>query len=185
MEKRKQPSLEGALIVGTRAAAMPSKGKPGVAGDGKAEQALNVLQDLLEHMELEADLDIRDDGEEIVIDIEGKDSGRVIGKKGQTLDSLQFIVNKIVNRDLDGRRHVLLDSGDYRERREESLVSMAERQAERAVKKGEVVSLRPMSPRDRRVVHLSLAKFPGVITESSGRGAGRRIQIIPGYEDES
>jgi spoIIIJ-associated protein len=88
-------------------------------------------------------------------------------------------VNKIVNRFPKGRRHIVVDSGDYRERHDKSLVSMARRQAKRAVQQGKVVTLEPMSARDRRVIHLSLAKFPGVTTKSDGQGFGRRIRIIP------
>ncbi len=151
----------------------------GKAGDGKAEQAAEVLSDLLRRMDLEARISVREDGERVVLDIDGVDSGRAIGKKGQTLDALQFLVNKIVNRFPEGRRHVVVDSGDYRDRHDEGLMSLARREAKRAVAQGKVVTLEPMSPRDRRVIHLSLAKLPGVSTRSNGEGMERRIQIIP------
>jgi spoIIIJ-associated protein len=151
----------------------------GHAGDGKAEAALEALGGILDWMDLDCDVDIREDGERVVLDITGPDAGRAIGKKGNTLDALQFLVNKMVNRFPKGRRHVILDSGNYRERHDKGLVNMARRQAKRAVQQGKVITLEPMSPRDRRVIHLSLAKFEGVTTESDGEGAGRRIQIIP------
>jgi spoIIIJ-associated protein len=74
---------------------------------------------------------------------------------------------------------VLLDSGDYRERRESGLASLARREAKRAVQQSRVITLEPMSPRDRRVVHLSLAKMEDVSTRSDGQGADRRVRIIP------
>lgn len=151
----------------------------GTAGDGKAEQAAEVLADVMRRMDLDARAAVREDGERIVLDIDGPDSGRAIGKKGQTLDALQFLVNKIVNRFPEGRRHVVVDSGDYRDRHDEGLMSLARREAKRAVTQGKVVTLEPMSPRDRRVIHLSLAKLPGVTTRSNGEGMDRRIQIIP------
>jgi spoIIIJ-associated protein len=151
----------------------------GKAGDGKAERSAELVQDLLRHMSLEARVIIREDGERVVLDLDGEDAGRAIGKKGQTLDALQFLTNKIVNRFPEGRRHIVLDSGDYRDRHDEGLVSLAKREAKRAVQIGRTVTLAPMPPRDRRVVHMSLAKFPGVSTQSEGQGAGRRIQIIP------
>lgn len=138
-----------------------------------------MLEDLIEHMDLDVDVAIRDDEERVVLDVTGPDSGRAIGKKGQTLDALQFLVNKIVNRFPDGRRHIIVDSGDYRDRHDKGLVSMARREAKRAVNEDKVVTLQPMSARDRRVIHLSLAKFEGVSTASEGQGLSRRIQIIP------
>jgi spoIIIJ-associated protein len=148
--------------------------------DGKADDARRVTQGILDRMDLEATARVRDDDEEhVVIDIEGPDAGRAIGKKGMTLEALQFLVNKIVNREPDERRHIVLDSGDYRERHDNSLVSMAKREAKRAVTSGRSVTLEPMSARDRRVIHVSLAKFPGVSTRSEGEGADRRLQIIP------
>jgi hypothetical protein len=80
---------------------------------------------------------------------------------------------------------VIVDSGDYRERHDNGLVSMAHREAKRAVQQGRVITLKPMSARDRRVIHLSLAKFPGVSTRSNGEGMNRRIQIIPANQGRS
>lgn len=151
----------------------------GEPGDGKAEEAQDILDGLLDRMDLDTDVDIREDDERIVLDVTGEDAGRAIGRKGQTLDALQFLVNKIVNRFPGGRRHVIVDSGDYRERHDDGLVSLAERQAKRAVEQGKVVTLEPMSARDRRVVHMSLAKVSGITTKSDGDGLARRIRIVP------
>jgi spoIIIJ-associated protein len=184
-ERENKPPRDGALIVdddadldevGTDAA----EARPGRPGDGKAEEAADVLIEILDHMDLDVDVEVRDDAERVVLDVDGPDAGRVIGKKGQTLDALQFLVNKIVNRFPEGRRHVIVDSGDYRDRHDKGLVSMARREAKRAMDEGKVVTLAPMSARDRRVIHLSLAKFGGVTTQSQGEGTQRRIQIIPG-----
>jgi len=147
--------------------------------DGKAELAAEMVSEIVTRMGLQVEVKIREDQDEVVLDISGGDAGRVIGKKGQTLDALQFVINKIVNRFPEGRRHILLDSGDYRQRREDGLVSMARREAKRALAQSRIITLEPMSPRDRRVIHLSLAKFPGVSTRSDGQGAERRVRIIP------
>ncbi|HEX7478261.1 MAG TPA: KH domain-containing protein [Polyangiales bacterium] len=147
--------------------------------DGKAELSMEMLVEILKRMSLNVDVQIREDGDEVVLDLTGEDAGRVIGKKGQTLDALQFLINKIVNRFPESRRHIVLDSGDYRLRRENGLVSMARREAKRAVQQSRIITLEPMSPRDRRVIHLSLAKFPGVSTRSDGQGTERRVRIIP------
>lgn len=181
-DREDKPLMDGALLVVDAKESeldddeLEEAGKP---GDGKAEQALDVLDGILARMDLDTEIDILEDGERIVLDVTGPDAGRAIGRKGNTLDALQFLVNKIVNRFPKGRRHVVVDSGDYRDRHDKGLVSMARRQAKKAVQMGKVVALEPMSARDRRVIHLSLAKFEGVTTESDGEGLGRRIQIIP------
>jgi predicted RNA-binding protein Jag len=159
----------------------PARTKPRV-DDEKAEDARRVTQAILDRMELHVRAEIREDDEQVVLNLDGEDAGRVIGKKGQTLEALQFLVNKIVNRDLDERRHIVLDSGNYRERHDNSLISMARREAKRAISSGRVVTLEPMSARDRRVIHVSLAEFTGVSTRSEGEGADRRLQIIPARE---
>ena len=175
MDELKGKPRDGALILN-----LPTQEDPAqFAGDGKAEEAAETLEELLGLMDLEVQVAIREDGERIELDATGVDAGRVIGKKGATLDALQFLVNKMVNRFPDARRHVVVDSGDYRERHDKGLVSMAKRQARRAVTEGKVVTLQPMNARDRRVIHLSLAKFDGVTTLSQGEGTRRRIQIIP------
>ena len=180
MQERKDRPQDGALLIDDASADEElDRGEPGHAGDGKAEEAAGVLEDILDRMDLDVDVAIREDGERVVLDLDGRDAGRAIGRKGQTLDALQFLVNKIVNRFPDGRRHIVLDSGDYRERHDKGLVQMARREAKRAVDERKVVTLQPMSPRDRRVIHLSLAKAEGVTTASQGEGAQRRIQIIP------
>lgn len=181
-DQNKGGDLDGALFVddpeelGDRDAGDAPRGK---AGDGKAEQAAEIVQALVRYMDLDARVGVREDAERVVLDIDGNDAGRAIGKKGATLDALQFLANKIVNRFPSGRRHIVVDSGDYRERHDNGLISMARREAKRAVQIGKVITLEPMPPRDRRVIHLSLAKFPGVSTRSDGQGSDRRIQIIP------
>ena len=178
----KPPEMDGALIIDGDEPDEPaadSAPKLEPQEDGKAELSAEMVSEIVSRMGLTVEIKIREDADEVVLDIAGGDAGRVIGKKGQTLDALQFIINKIVNRFPEGRRHILLDSGDYRKRREDGLVSMARREAKRAVAQSRVITLEPMSPRDRRVIHLSLAKFPGVSTRSDGQGSERRVRIIP------
>jgi spoIIIJ-associated protein len=173
--------MDGALVVDGEDPIKAPKPAPASEPqeDGKAELSVEMVTEIVTRMGLQLNVVIREDGEEVVLDLSGEDAGRVIGKKGQTLDALQFLINKIVNRFPDSRRHVVLDSGDYRQRREEGLASMARREAKRAVAQGRIVTLEPMSPRDRRVIHLSLAKMPGVSTRSDGQGNERRVRIIP------
>jgi spoIIIJ-associated protein len=190
-ESRKPPELDGALILDGNDDVeddvvvdnLPLDHDP--REDGKADLAGEMLNEILKRMSLTVDVKVREDAEEVILDVSGEDAGRVIGKKGQTLDALQFLINKIVNRFPEGRRHIVLDSGDYRQRRENGLASMARREAKRAVQQSRIITLEPMSPRDRRVIHLSLAKFPGVSTRSDGQGAERRVRIIPARQQRT
>lgn len=183
MDERRH-NMDGALFVeddrDPRDARRPARPAPrSAADDEKAEDARRVTQGILDRMELDARVEFRDDDENIVLDITGPDAGRAIGKKGMTLEALQFLVNKMVNRDPDERRHIVLDSGDYRERHDNGLIAMAKREAKRAAQIGRIITLEPMSARDRRVVHVALSQFTGVSTRSEGEGADRRLQIIP------
>ena len=152
--------------------------------DGRADIALDFVIDVLAAMGMDCTVDLlendeEDPPEEIRLEIEGKDAGRVIGKKGQTLMALQFLANRIINRPGKKRRHVIIDAEGYRARREDNLSSMARRLGKQAVEEGKIITFEPMNPQDRRVVHLALAKFPGVVTKSDGEGEARRVQIIP------
>ncbi len=160
------------------AATAAGEGTPAI-DDDKANEAADILFEILERMALDTEVEVQDDAEQIVLNVDGPDAGRVIGKKGQTLDALQFLINKIVNRFPEGRRHVVVDCNGYRGRHDRGLTQMAKREAKRAVEIGKVITLEPMNARDRRVVHLSLAKFTNVETSSEGEGLHRRIKIVP------
>jgi spoIIIJ-associated protein len=104
----------------------------------------------------------------------------IIGRRGQTLDALEHLVNRIVLRDeADAGVRIALDVEGYRERRQESLEQLARRLAAKARETGRAVTLNPMSPRDRRIVHLALESDPGVSTASEGEGHYRRLVIAP------
>ena len=113
------------------------------------------------------------------IDIEGDDAGLLIGRRGETLRALQFVVNIIVNKTRDKSVRVLLDVEEYRSRRERSLSELANRVATRVSSSGRSISLEPMPPMERRIVHITLADHTRVVTESTGWGASRRVSINP------
>ena len=117
-----------------------------------------------------------------IIDLDGDDSGLLIGRRGQTLQALQFLVNLIVRKEFEEVR-VSLDVERYRERRETSLREMASQVAARVVQTSRSVTLEPMTPADRRIVHTTLTDFPGVTTESMGVGEDRKVTIMPQRED--
>ena len=121
-------------------------------------------------------------GEEdtVELDIEGEDSGLLIGRRGETLRALQFIVNLLVGRRAEGR--VILDVEGYRERRYSALRSLAARVAERVAATGRSITLEPMAANERRAIHMALAENPRVTTESTGVGDSRKITILPQQE---
>lgn len=158
--------------------------KPPFVEDGRADIVLDFVIDALAAMGMDCTVDLlepdeEDPPEEIRLEIEGRDAGWVIGKKGQTLSALQFVANRVINRPSKTRRHVIIDAEGYRARREDALASMARRLGKQAVDEGKIITFEPMSPQDRRIVHLALAKFAGVVTKSDGEGEQRRVQIIP------
>ena len=105
----------------------------------------------------------------------------MIGKKGVTLDALQVLCNRVARKysEADERGYVLLDANGYRARHEKNLQELATKLGDQALRERRTITMEPMSPRDRRVVHMALAKFTGVRTQSQGEGADRRLQIIP------
>jgi spoIIIJ-associated protein len=159
-----------------------SSGDP-LPDDERARQALDFVTKLMVQMQMECTVRARrpkpEEPAEIQLEISGRDAGRVIGKKGQVLAALQYLTNRIVNRPGLDRRYVTVDAEGYRSRRDSTLASMARRLGQQAVDEGKIITFEPMNPRDRRVIHLALAKFEGVVTKSEGEGDDRRVQIIP------
>ena len=109
--------------------------------------------------------------------IEGDDSGLLIGRRGETLKALQFIVRFMVGRQLGTRAQLSLDVEGYQERRYQSLANLAQRVAQRVSNSGRPVTLEPMPSNERRIIHVTLANHRFVSTESSGSGDGRQVTI--------
>ena len=158
---------------------------PQIAAAGTpAEAAVMAVQRILETVGADVDVSLRSENDEFtggpVIDINGPDSGLLIGRRGNTLQSLQFIVQSIVRQQFDEENiRVALDVEQYRQRREDSLREMADRVASRVAQTGRSITLEPMPPSDRRVIHLYLDTREGIRTESVGYGESRKVQIIP------
>ncbi len=115
----------------------------------------------------------------INLKIDGDKSGLLIGRKGRTLDALQFIVNKIVNKSLEKRARVLVDSENYRQRRQEFLTQMAIKMGEKARRIKKPVTTNLLNPHDRRIVHLALRDDDGLETKGRGEGIMKKVVIIP------
>ena len=112
-----------------------------------------------------------------VFEIEGEDSGLLIGRRGDTLKSLQFLVKFLVSKRLGTRANMMIDVEGYQERRYNSLTNLAQRVGQRVASTGRAVTLEPMPPNERRIVHLALADHPDVTTESMGEGDGRQVVV--------
>ncbi len=115
--------------------------------------------------------------------ITGDRSGLLIGRKGKTLDALQFIVNKIVGKRLDKKVDVVIDSENYRSRRKESLSQLAKKMGDKVKRAKKAVTTAPMNPHDRRIVHLTLKDDPEVETKSRGEGLLKRVVIVPKHKE--
>jgi spoIIIJ-associated protein len=157
------------------AAAAPSE----AAVEDAAERAAQLLREIVQHIGVSAEVVVRRDAEGTVLELTGDTSGVLIGRRGQMLDALEYLVNRILSRDDDGTTHFVVDSQNYRLRRREALEELARRMAAQAKKKGRPVAMNPMSPRDRRIVHLALRADPTLTTRSSGTGHFRKLVIIP------
>lgn len=145
------------------------------------EFASEVIDYFLASMGVVADTYIREETDDgvPVFDIEGEDSGLLIGRRGETLQSFQYLVNLIVTHQLGRSAYVQIDIEGYKERRHETLTAVARRTAERVVESGDAIELEPMPAYERRWIHMALADSPEVRTESSGEGSDRFVVIHP------
>lgn len=175
-----------------------SRGKSGILGIG-AEPAVvrvtlledappdsvtltsEVLESLMSMMGVDATLTLKRMYDESldgpVFEIEGDDAGLLIGRKGETLNTIQFMVRYIVSHMIGERVNVMIDVEGYQERRHQSLANMAHRVAGRVADTGRSIALEPMPPNERRIVHLALSDHPSVTTESDGVGDSRQVVI--------
>ena len=139
--------------------------------------ALLFLKDVTSKMGLDVDMTARAGDDSVLIDISGKDSRTIIGKRGQTLDALQYLTSLVVNRDSDDYVKVVIDVENYRSRREKTLEQLADRLAKKVVRTRKSVRLEPMNPYERKVIHATLQKNPKVVTRSEGQDPYRRVII--------
>jgi len=143
------------------------------------KRAKEELDEILKLMGIGAEVSTSLEGEKVVADIKSESGAVLIGKKGQTLNALQLVVNLIVNRDEKTRTKVVVDSESYRERREKALVKMAKEVAGEVKSKDQPCELEPMNPNERRIIHLALKNDKDVETTSKGEGGYRRVVVSP------
>lgn len=116
---------------------------------------------------------------DLYLDVKGDREGILIGKHGRTLESLQFLINRMVNKQLKEPVKIFLDINQYKERRADSLTKMAARLGEKAKSMGKTITVGPFNAHDRKIIHLTLKEDPSIETESLGEGDMKRVKIIP------
>ena len=144
-----------------------------------AERAEKFLMDVLEAMDLKATVSLEENKEERTLDIDlaGDDMGVLIGKRGQTLDSLQYLVSLVVNKGEDDYIRVKVDTENYRQRRKDTLENLAKNIASKVRRTGKAVTLEPMNPYERRVIHSALQNDRYVETHSEGEEPFRKVVV--------
>ncbi len=153
----------------------------------ETEKAKEILEGLLKGMGIPALVSAKEIEDYISLEITTPDSALVIGRKGKTLEALQYLVNLIINKGKPGippkageeRIKVILDTEGYREKRKARLIELAKRLAERVKEEDTEVFLEPMNPYERRIIHTTLAEDPDVETKSVGEGMERQVVISP------
>ncbi|RKP51308.1 protein jag [Cohnella endophytica] len=166
----------------------PSKGLFGLIGAREAKVQLDLLPDGVEEaikflretsaaMELTVSVERIDENEAVRINISGSDLGILIGRRGQTLDSLQYLANIVANRHSDHHLRIVLDAEQFRERRRQTLEALSERMAMRVIRTRKEIVLEPMTSQERKIIHAKLQGNPNVKTYSQGDEPNRRIVI--------
>jgi spoIIIJ-associated protein len=158
---------------------VPKREKEGRSDAEVLAFATAALERIVAGIAASAHIEGRVDAETIYLTIKGDGSGLLIGRHGQTLDALQYLVGRIVGKQLGDRRMVVVDTEQYRERRRESLEQLARHMAEKAKTTGKSVNLQPMNASDRRIIHLTLKQDRGIETRSEGEGGMKTIRISP------
>ena len=142
--------------------------------------AKETLEDILALIPVEhAAVSVEQAEGTITLNIDGDKSGLLIGRKGRTLDALQFIVNRIANKSLEKRVQIVIDSENYRQRRRDFLIQMALRIGDKARKAGKPMATNLLNPHDRRIVHMALKDDENLDTKSRGEGVLKKVLIIP------
>jgi spoIIIJ-associated protein len=161
--------------------------EPSAADDAEmAALAVELLSETVHRMGFEAEVvaswqepDADNDDRYLLLNLHGRDLGALIGRRGDTLSNLQYLLRLMVNQRLHQWKNIVVDVEQYRQHRAEHLMQLALRSAEQVAKTGRPLSLEPMPPNERRIIHLALRDHANVYTESSGEGERRKIQILP------
>ena len=160
-------------LIGTKPAKVKVTKKLDVLDDSKT-----FLINVLSSMNIKSDIDIKEENDIIKINLKGPNMGLVIGYRGETLDSLQYLVSLVINKNHENPyKKVVLDAENYRHKREETLIKLAQKTAYKVKKSGRPYKLEPMNPYERRIIHSALQEYTDINTYSEGEEPVRRIII--------
>ena len=178
-EKKPQPKKETVKKEAPKKEAAPEVDLSAI--EAKETPATDYLKSILVGMGFEnVGVTAKETAEDVYFEITcGEDYGNIIGRRGETLDALQYLTRLYVNRADNNNKRVALNVGDYRKRREETLRALAKRQASRVAKYGRSTALEPMNPYERRIIHTAIQEVEGVTSHSVGEGDRRRVVITP------
>ncbi len=184
-EKKEKKTVEKAEKAQTQKTATPKKEEIKKEIEVKEEnlipcedhEALRFLKEVIKEMGLDLDITAKKGENSLYLDIQGKDSGTIIGKRGQTLDAIQYLTSLVANKESEVYTRVVVDAENYRAKREKTLEALANRLANKVVKTKRSVKLEPMNPYERKVIHAALHDHPKVVTRSEGQDPYRRVVI--------
>ncbi|WP_025027515.1 RNA-binding cell elongation regulator Jag/EloR [Caldalkalibacillus mannanilyticus] len=143
------------------------------------EEAKHFLETILSQMGLSVRVTVEPREEHTIFNVQGEGIGLMIGRRGQTLDSIQYLTNLVANRYSKDYVRIVIDPENYRARRQETLEQLADRVAKKVVRSGEKMVLEPMNPAERKIIHTHLQEYAGISTKSQGEGNNRRIVVFP------
>lgn len=153
-----------------------AKVKVTVITDAKAD-AGNFVGDILDKMDIEATISVSETDEAIKVEISGDNVGLLIGRRGETLDAIQYLTSLVVNKESEEYKRVIVDVENYRQKREDTLVALAYRMADKVEKYKKSVTLEPMTPYERRIIHAALQERFTIETISVGEDPNRKVVI--------
>lgn len=145
--------------------------------------AKNLLSGILTRMNYECSITVENTPDRVILKVQGNGGGLLIGKRGQNLDAIQYIVNKALRKSSNTVKTVVIDTEAYRKRHEDTLVGLAEKVAEKVKKTKKPITLNHMNAHDRRIIHLALQTDTSLVTKSRGEGNFRKIVVMPAKKD--
>ena len=143
------------------------------------EEVVETCRQMLQHMQMNLDISCQEDGDQVVVNLSGEDRPFLLSGSASLLNSLEYLLNRIYRSGKEESAGITIDSDGYREHREAELNLLAQMASQKVLSLKKPLGLQPMSPRERRIVHLALAEIEGVYSKSTGEGDNRSITIFP------